>query len=121
MKKYIRSANKFTNKVSQLVSKKFSEDDIREKAATGTHGDETMAQVFNNIIHDPDIEFGEPDKDGNQDILYKGKNIGWINFQRGMGDINGKAYSKLQKYVEPEIDDSVYEDEDDEDYDVFEY
>lgn len=102
MKKYIRSANKFTNKATQLVSKAYTEEGIARRAAEGSHKGESMAQIFQNIMNDPDISFGPADKDGNQDILYKGKNIGWINFGRKMGWIDDKPYQKLQKYVEPE-------------------
>ena len=120
MKVYIKSANKFTNKVSQMVSKVYTPEKIAEKSQ-GSHKGESMAQIFNNIMHDPNVTFGEPDKGGNQDILYNGENIGWINFQRHMGDISPKGYAKLQKYVEPEPeafedDDEFVEEIDEEDY-----
>lgn len=102
MKKYIRSANKLTNKATQLVSKAYTEEGIARRAAEGSHKGESMAQIYQNIMNDPDISFGEVDKEGNQDILYKGKNIGWINFRRQMGWIDDKPYQKLQKYVEPD-------------------
>ena len=109
--------------ISKLASKIYSPEKIAEKARTGYHGDETMMQVFKNIIHDPHIIIAEPDKKGNSDILYDGKNIGWMNIEQGMGWIDDKAYDKLQKYVEPEMPlDSIYDeyDEDEEDYDEYE-
>lgn len=108
--------------ISKLASKVYSPEKIAEKARTGYHGDESMMQVFQNIIHDPHIIIAEPDKKGNSDILYDGKNIGWMNIERGMGWIDDKAYDKLQKYVAPEPAlDSLYEDIDDEDaYDEYE-
>ena len=110
MKRYIRSANKFTNKATQLVSKAFSEDAIAKKSQ-GSRKGETMEQIFNNIMNDPDISFGDEDKSGNQVIFYKGENVGWINFRRGMGWIDEKKYNQLEKYVAPE-EDEYYEDED---------
>lgn len=114
MKKYIRSANKFTNKATQLVSKAYTEEGIARRAAEGSHKGESMAQIYQNIMNDPDISFGEVDKEGNQDILYKGKNIGWINFRRQMGWIDDKPYQKLQKYVEPDPEefDEEYDEDD---------
>ena len=111
MKKYIRSANKFTNKATQLVSKGFSDKYIA-KRSQGSRKGETMEQIFNNIMNDPNITFGEEEKGGNQTIFYNGKNIGWINFGRGTGWIDEKAYLGLEKYVAPEEDEYL----DDEDY-----
>lgn len=116
MKRYVRSANKFTNKATQLVSKGFSDKYIAKKAATGTRKGETMEQIFNNIMNDPNIEFGEEDRGGNQTIFYQGQNIGWINFRKGDGWIDDKAYQKLEKYVAPEEDEfeeeEYFEDDD---------
>ena len=120
MKKYIRSANKLTNKATQLVSKAYTEEGIAKRAAEGSHKGESMNQIFNNIMNDPDISFGEEDKDGYQDILYKGKNVGWINFGRKMGWIDEKSYQKLQKYVAPEPDE-FEEDYDEDTFDEEEY
>ena len=121
MKRYIRSANRFTNKATQLISKGFSEDYIKDKAANGYHKDEAMSQVYNNIMNDPNVSFGDKDKSGNQDILYSGKTIGWINFGRGVGNIDKSAYDKLVKYAEPEVDDEVFIDDSYEDYSDVEF
>lgn len=108
--------------ISKLASKIYTPEKIAEKARTGYHGDETMMQVFQNIIHDPHIVIAEPDKKGNCDILYDGKNIGWMNIERGMGWIDDKEYDKLQKYVAPEPPlDSIYEDIDEEPEDIEDY
>jgi hypothetical protein len=104
MKIYIKAANKFTNKVSQMVSKVYTPEKIAEKSQ-GSYKGESMAQIFDNIMHDPNISFGDPNKDGDQVILYNGENIGWINFKRHIGDISPKGYAKLQKYVAPESED----------------
>lgn len=112
MKIYVKSANKLTNKVSQFISKKFSDEEIARRAAEGSYKGESMRQVFDNIMHDPNVTFGDPDKGGNQVIFYNGDNIGWINFTRGMGDISPKGYAKLQKYVAPEPEEEVEELED---------
>lgn len=116
MKRYVRSANKFTNKATQLVSKGFTDKYI-EKKSQGSRKGETMEQIFNNIMNDPNIEFGDADKSGNQTIFYKGKNVGWINFNRGTGWIDEKEYFKLEKYVAPEEDEEYIDEEDYEEYD----
>lgn len=104
MKRYVSSANKFTNKATQLISHVYSPETIADKAMNGSHKGESMWQVFNNIMHDPNVTFDEPDRNGNQVILYNGQNIGWVNFARGIGNIDEKGYRQLEKYVEPEID-----------------
>ena len=116
MKKYIRSANKFTNKATQLISKAYTEEGIARRAAEGSHKGESMGQIFQNIMNDPNISFGEEDKEGNQDIFYGKQNIGWINFRRKMGWIDDKPYQRLQKYAEPEIDELVDEYIDEDEY-----
>ena len=122
MKRYVRSANKFTNKATQFISKAYTEEGIAKRAAEGSRKGESMEQIFNNIMNDPNIQFEEPDAKGNQVILYNGKNVGWINFQRGMGWIDEKEYNMLEKYVAPEEDeecvgDECYDDEYDEEID----
>ena len=104
MKRYIRSANRFTNRATQLISKAFSEDYVADKAANGMHKGETMQQVFNNIMHDPNIEISEPDISNHCTIYYKGKNVGWVNFTNGKGRIDNKIYPQLEKYVASEED-----------------
>lgn len=112
MKRYIRSANKFTNKATQLVSKGFSDKYIAKKAETGSRKGESMEQIFLNIMNDPNVEIENQGEPGNHTIFYKGKNIGWVNFERGMGWIDDKAYQQLEKYVAPEEDEEIYEDDD---------
>lgn len=111
MKRYIRSANKFTNKATQLVSKGFSDNYIAKKAETGSRKGESMEQIFLNIMNDPNVEIENQDAPGNHTIFYKGKNIGWVNFERGMGWIDDKAYKQLEKYVAPEEDEEIYDDD----------
>ena len=114
------SRNHKSRHISKLASKVYSPEKIAEKARTGYHGDETMEQVFKNIIYDPHVTIENPDAKGNSVILYDGVDIGWMNIERGMGWIDDKAYDKLQKYVEPEEPLASIYDEDDEDYDDYE-
>ena len=100
-------------------SKIYSPEKITEKAPTGYRGDGTMMQIYQNIVPDPHIIIAEPDKKGNSDILYDGKNIGWINIEQDAGWIDNKEYDMLRKYVASEEplasshdDDSFYETED---------
>ena len=98
MKKYIRSANKFTNKLTQLASRRFNEYEILGRALMGQHDGNPMIYVFFNIMLDPHVTIEDPDRAaGEHEIYYDGKNVGWIDFQRGMGWIDDKAYDKIQK------------------------
>ncbi len=80
--------------ISKLASKIYSPEKITEKVRTGYHGDETMMHAFQNIIHDPNSIIAEPDKKGNSDILYNGKNIGWMNIEQGVCWIDDKEYGE---------------------------
>ena len=115
MKKYIRQSNDFKNKATQFISKAYTEEGIAKRAATGSHKGESMEQVFNNIMNDPNITIENPDQPGNHTIFYKGKNIGWVNFERGMGWIDDKEYQKLEKYVAPEVPEDYGDDYTDDD------
>ena len=106
MKRYVRAYNGFTDKATKLVSRAFT-DDFVEKKAQGSRKGESMAQIGLNIMNDPDISFGSPDKRGRRDIFYKGEHIGWFEVRpNGYADgyIDDVKYEKLQKYVEPEDD-----------------
>ena len=113
MKRYVRAYNGFTDKATKLVSRAFT-DDFVEKKAQGSRKGESMAQIGLNIMNDPDISFGSPDKRGRRDIFYKGEHIGWFEVRpNGYADgyIDDEKYEKLQKYVEPEDDEEYIEEE----------
>lgn len=95
MKRYIRTATDRSNKMTQTKSQKFTDEDIARKSNDVRRG-ESMAQITRNILNDPDIELGEADSEGNQTLIYKGQNIGWINKSRRIGDINNKAYTQIK-------------------------
>ena len=114
MKKYIRCANKFTNKATQIASLVFTPKQII-KNSLKEHKGEPMLQVFMNIVNDPHIQFGEADKSGNCVIYYDDKNIGWINPKRFMGWIDDKAYEKIEKFDMSQLD-SIEDEEFDDDY-----
>ncbi len=121
MKKYIRCANKFTNKATQLASKAFTDKAILKRAMIGSHKGEPMFQVFMNIINDPEVQFGEPNKSGNCTMYYRGNNVGWINFDRGMGWIDDKAYPNIKKFDMSQLDNidddfDSFDDYDDDNY-----
>lgn len=48
------------------------------------------------IMNDPDVELGDADKDGNQEVFCCGRNIGLINASKGICEIDAKKY-KLPK------------------------
>ena len=107
MKKYIRSANRLTNAITQKVSQKFDENEVLVRALAGQHKGEPMMYVFFNIMLDPNVQIENPTQlEGNHTIFYNGKNIGWINFQRGMGWIDDRAYDKIQK-LDPSVLDQL--------------
>jgi len=107
MKRYVKSANWFTNKATQLYSKKFDENEILVRTILGRHDGSPMLHVFFNIICDPNVQIEDPQRaEGEHTIFYNGKNIGWLDFQRGLGWIDDKAYQKIQK-VDPEILDEL--------------
>ena len=124
MKRYISTATDRSNKMTQTKSQKFTQNDVMRNANNVRRG-ETMQQIVHNILTDPDTEFGAPDSEGNETIIYKGKNIGWINKRRGIGDINNKAYTQIKHAAQArraqsaedtsvDEDDSVEEDDEEE-------
>ena len=111
MKRYVRAYNGFTDKATKLVSRAFT-DDFVERKAQGSRKGESMQQIGLNIFNDPDISFGEADKN----IFYKGEQIGWFEFRPNGyvdGYIDDVKYEQLQKYVEPEVeeDEEIIDDE----------
>lgn len=106
----IQAAKQKMRPVSKLASKMYSPETVARKTATATRGDEDMQTIFNNIMHDPHITLGDPDKSGNIPIFYYGKDIGWMNPEKFMGWIDDKEYDKLQKYVPPTLP-TTFEDE----------
>lgn len=114
MKKYVRTATDRANKATQTVSKKFSQEELAQRSH-GSRKGESMAQIFHNITHDPDVEIGEADEEGNSTIFYKGENAGWINFKRQMGSINNKKYTQIKHAAKARVaQDSTSDDEDEE-------
>lgn len=95
MKRYIRTATDRSNKMTQTKSQKFTDEDIARKSKDVRRG-ESMAQITRNILNDPDMELGQADSEGNQTLIYKGHNVGWINYRRGMGDINNMVYTQIK-------------------------
>ena len=105
--------------ISKLASKVYTPKQIMKKALTAFHGNEPMLQVFNNIIHDPHVTLGDPDRGGRFPLFYDDEDIGWIDLERGRGWIDDKAYPKIAKYDGPLFDE--YEDEYDDEYEDDEY
>lgn len=78
---------------SRSLAKQLTPEYIAHRAG-GMRRDESMAQVFQNIVRNPHITIADADKSGKSDILYDGNNIGWIDMSRGVGWINDKQYDK---------------------------
>lgn len=82
---------------SKLASKfRYNKRNIRKVPK----GSNTTA-IFQKVINDPEVTFGKPDKQGNQDILYKGKNVGWFNPSTDKGYIDNLRYDKLYNKANP--------------------
>lgn len=97
MKKYIRTATDRSNRGTWTKSQKFSQEDIARYAEEGSRRGESMQQIWRNIQNDPDITFGPEDDQGKRTIFYKGENVGWIDYRRGMGDINNVKYTQIKR------------------------
>lgn len=98
MKRYVKSANWLTNKLTQLYSKKFDENEILVRALLSQHKGSPMLDVFFNIMTDPNVTIEDPERaEGEHTIYLNGKNVGWLDFQRGMGWIDDRAYEKIQQ------------------------
>ena len=112
MKKYRRytkassnvtAANKLTNAITERISQKFDENEILVRALVSNHKGSPMIDVFLNIIANPFVQIDDPERaEGSHTIYYNKKNVGWIDFERGMGWIDDKAYDKMEK-LPPEI------------------
>lgn len=108
---------------SRSLAKQITPEYIQQRAR-GMRRDESMAEVYRNIVHNPHVTISDPDKSGKSDILYDGKNIGWVDVAKGLGWINDKQYDKYMGHghaanypvAEEEYeDDEEYEDADEDD------
>lgn len=81
--------------LSKLASRAYSRDRISRKARTGSRNGQSMEDIFRTIMTDPDVEIGKSDRHGDQTIRHKGRDIGWINPNRGLGWVDDKAYDRL--------------------------
>lgn len=97
-RRYVSSANKLTNSITERISQKFDENEILIRALVGNHKGSPMVDVFLNIVANPFVEIEDPEREeGSHTIFYNKKNVGWIDFQRGMGWIDDRAYDKMEK------------------------
>ena len=121
MKKYIRTATDRSNRGTWTKSQKFSRREIHRRAAEDSRRGESMQQIWTNIQRDPDVKFGPEDDQGKCTIFYKGENIGWVDYHRGMGDINNVKYTQIKKAAKQRPDyGRAYTVEDDENEEIIE-
>lgn len=98
MKRYIKSANKLTNFLTQQIARKFDSDEIFYRAFYSFHDGSPMLYVFLNLMLDEHVTLGNQSRNKNRfELLYDGKNIGWIDFDTGMGWVDDRAYDKVKK------------------------
>lgn len=43
------------------------------------------SEIFARIMNDPDLDLGEPDENGEQEVSCCGKSVGWVNASKGIG------------------------------------
>lgn len=119
MKKYIRSATDRSNRGTWTKSQKFSPEEIERRAREDSRRGESMQQIWTNIQHDPDITFGTEDDQGKCTIYYKGENVGWVDYHRGIGDINNVKYTQIKKAAKQRPDYGHEYDESEEEFEGF--
>ena len=73
------------------------EDKIDELGGSEYIGSTTAIKatdVLNKILTDPNLEIGDPDDNGVQKVLCKGREIGWVNSKTGECDVDESYCSK---------------------------
>ena len=100
---------KLRNAATKVASQVYSQEEIIRQSIEGTHNNESMLQIFERIMSDPNLEHRETNpgvydlvynKDGKEDI------IGWYDCNRMMGEISQKGYDRLDI---PHVETSVYD------------
>ena len=81
---------------SKFASRFYSQKKINKMIEQGKLNGNPMEAIFMELLKDPQAVINKPDKKGNQDIYYYGKNIGWINPARGIGYIDEKQYKRMK-------------------------
>lgn len=81
--------NRFTEKATRLISKMYSQAAIAKKSF-GQRDGESMMTIFLKIMSDPRLEIDTAGK-----MFFENKEVGWIDFNRGIGWIDDKAYESI--------------------------
>ncbi len=96
----MKTAGKIRNAATRLISKGFSDEYIREQAMNGEHNGESMQQIYQKIMADPNVHRVERKEPGVYDLILekdgKESNIGWVDTIRGVGEISQKGYDQVQ-------------------------
>ena len=95
--KEIKIMGKLKGKITQMASNMYSEEKIVDKSFNGTHNGEDMRQIFNRIMTNPNIKHERAEGSSVTQMILDGKNIGWYDTERMMGDIDQKYYDKLKE------------------------
>lgn len=89
---------KLRNAATKVASQVYSREEIMRQSSEGSHNGESMMQIYQRIMNDPNLERRETkpgvfdlvyNKDGKEDI------IGWYDQNRMMGEISQKGYDRL--------------------------
>ena len=91
-------AGKIRNTATKAASAVFTKEEI-ERRSRGSHNGESMQQVYARIMNDPNLERRQT-KPGVYDLVYTKDGeeniIGWMDQNRGMGEISQKGYDLLE-------------------------
>ena len=101
-------SGKVRNTATKAVSNIYSPEEIERRSLEGEHNGESMMAVFQKIMSDPNLEKRETGK-GVYDLVYtkddKEDIIGWLDANRGIGEISQKGYDRLRELAPESIRD----------------
>ena len=97
-------SGKIRNAATQMYADaRFDSSEI-ERRSQGTHNGEPMMRVYQRIMTDPAIRQAETKTPGRYDLVYQSDKkeavVGWLDHNKGMGEISQKAYDHVNDVME---------------------
>lgn len=95
---------KIRNTATQMYAdKRFDSSEIM-KQSYSEHNGEPMMRIYQKIMTDPAISQQETNRPGRYDLVYNADGreavVGWMDQERGMGEISQKAYDHVHGVAE---------------------
>ena len=95
---------KIRNTATQMYAdKRFDSSEIMERSYS-EHNGEPMMRIYQKIMTDPSISQQETNRPGRYDLVYNADGreavVGWMDQERGMGEISQKAYDHVHGVAE---------------------